>query len=142
MATGKFRLYFTHEHTQHAAAGVQYRLTNQESGQYFSFGTTDAHGETKPVEATPEVSTCTLEVLNAMTGAYESPDLDGTIGASPCPTMKLAGVEGKEVERVDVRVHGRERGLLPLAQVLSHGRLVQLPGLHQAKAQVAHHPQR
>ena len=47
MATGKFRLYYTHVDVQHPAAGVQYRLTNKETGQYFSFGVTDAHGETK-----------------------------------------------------------------------------------------------
>lgn len=104
MATGKFRLYFTHEHTQHAAAGVQYRLTNQESGQYFSFGTTDAHGETKPVETTHEVSTCSLEVLNAMTGNYEAPDRDGAVGASPCPTLKLAGATDKGSVLESVRV--------------------------------------
>jgi hypothetical protein len=104
VATGKFRLYFTHEHTQHAAAGVQYRLTNQESGQYFSFGTTDAHGDTKPIETTHEASTCSLEVLNAMTGNYEAPDLDGVVGASPRPTLKLAGATDKGSVLETVRI--------------------------------------
>ena len=109
MAIGKFRLYYIHEHTRHPAVGVQYRLTNQESGQYFSFGTTDAHGETKPVEATHEASTCTLEVLNAMTGAYEAPDLDGTIGASPStsPTRRCSGWSTRATTRRTGRARWR-----------------------------------
>jgi len=88
VANGKFRLYYTHEHTQHPAFGVQYRLTNKETGQYFSFGMTDAHGETKPVEAAQKSSSCILDVMNAMTGAYEAPDLHDTVNTCSQAPMR------------------------------------------------------
>jgi hypothetical protein len=104
VANGKFRLYYTHEHTQHPAFGVQYRLTNKETGQYFSFGMTDAHGETKPVEAAQKSSSCILDVMNAMTGAYEAPDLHDTVNTSSSPIMKLAGTDEKASVIESVRV--------------------------------------
>ena len=104
MATGKFRLYYTHVDVQHPAAGVQYRLTNKETGQYFSFGVTDAHGETKPIEALQKSSACILDVMNAMTGTYEAPDLHDTVNTSSSPIMTLAGLDVKESVIESVRV--------------------------------------
>lgn len=91
MANGKFRLHYTHEHVQHPAVGVHYRLTNTETGQYFSFGVTDAQGDTKPVEASQKPASCSLDVMNAVTGDYEAPDLHGNVGTSTNPRMRLGG---------------------------------------------------
>lgn len=104
MANGKFRLHYTHEHVQHPAVGVQYRLTNTETGQYFSFGVTDAHGETKPIETSQNSSSCSLDVMNAMTGDYESPDLHGNVGTSTSPRMKLGGADDKVSAIESVRI--------------------------------------
>ncbi|MBI5925449.1 MAG: hypothetical protein HY836_07585 [Aquabacterium sp.] len=104
MAIGKFRLYYVHEHVKYPCVGVQYRLVNQESGRFFSHGITDANGETKPVESVHASASCTLEILNANTGTYEAPDLDGDIGASSRPTLKIGASKDSTSTTESVRI--------------------------------------
>jgi hypothetical protein len=73
----------------HPCEEIQYRLVNKRTGQYFSFGTTNAAGETKPVESMEAGSTCYLEVLDHQANIYVPPDLDGVYGVSERPELIL-----------------------------------------------------
>lgn len=111
MAIGKFRLYYVHVDDRHPCEGIQYRLVNQVTGQYFSHGTTSSTGETKAIESVGEATACRLEVLNQQTGQYEAPDVDGVLGDASCPELALgrAGDEGQVVASVRVKPYFRVR---------------------------------
>ncbi len=111
MAIGKFRLYYMHMDARHACEGVQYRLVNQQTGSYFSYGKTSAAGETKEVETVRGAARCRLEVLNHHTGEYEAPDLHGVWGTSVFPELSLSEAAGQRrvIESVRVKPYFRVR---------------------------------
>jgi len=104
MAVGKFKLYYVHEHVKHPCVGVQYRLVNQATGQFFSHGTTDANGETKQIESVHMPASCALEILNANTGVFEAPDIDGDIGTSSRPILKVDDARNSTTTTESVRI--------------------------------------
>src|SRR5690606_4061717 len=111
MAMGKFRLQYQNADAVHACEGVKYRLVNQETGHYFSLGSTNASGETKPVAAEQAGGRCYLEVFDDRTGQHVAPDLHGTQGSAACPELALAGVDdtSSTVKTVRVKPYFRVR---------------------------------
>jgi hypothetical protein len=104
MAAGKFRLQYKHVDSVIACGGVQYRLLNQATHVPFSNGSTNAAGETHPIETVRDATTCLLEVLNHHTGAYEAPDVHDTYGILARPELDIGPASEKGQSTLTVRI--------------------------------------